>query len=224
MKHILDNLSPPAEHSPLRKIRSESEIVNSIHDPRLRAVVSALTSALGLTQADERPEWAKKAMLEFWRCCFGDLNPTKENYDFGFLIGMVKRYGTKEADDAGLASREILKYLMAEVLEDRSPQAEDFWKGYADGFAEAESFSPAHTAKIYFAIGFAWRLCVELKLDNVRKWYEFLISMGVMKSDAQGNPTKADPSEFKSLRKLLKRIGVPLTDKGGHPRRNNPPR
>jgi hypothetical protein len=75
---------------------------------------------------------------------------------------------------------------------------------------------PTHTWKIYMFIAVYWRACIDFK--NVRQWRAWLVSIGAFKP---GLPEHED-AEIKSIRKLLRRIGVPFRDRGGKPRKRNP--
>jgi hypothetical protein len=83
---------------------------------------------------------------------------------------------------------------------------------------DQEFFIP-HTARAYLIFFIAWRELAALKTKTVPAIHSWLIRMKAIPADT---PDKDGKDSSRNTRTMLKRIGFPLTNKGGAPKKKNP--
>ena len=211
----------PREKKSFRKWTKPDDVLNAITNPGARELARGITSAIGLTDAGERPAWANRAAMEFSRSCFGT-QEIHEGYGLGFLLGVAKQFLTGAESLGGVPATAIIGQILEEAQKDTSAEAADFWLGYADGRDPGQLLSPAQTARIYLVAAVLWRECSTLK--TAREWREFLIAKGAMNRSEPDEYNEKLDSEIQSVGNLLRRIGVPLTNRGGRPKKKTPTR
>ena len=165
--------------------------------------------------ADKVPDWAFKALGEFCRCCYKGLR----NKSLGYL-GL-------RSDSPKLATlcskMEVLRTNSANqiLLTFKSRKAFNSFFPLACGQMVPldlpvpdtdREFSIPPTAQAYLTIFLAWPEVFKLK--NAKEANAWLFRMKAFDKE-DGYP--------RNTYNLLKRIGFPLTDEGGAPRKKNPP-
>lgn len=192
----------------------DSENPRQIDTSAMRKFFVAICAGEWTPAADGRPAWAFRALNEFCRCCGTGLRKKSLGYrglksDISQTAEPLEQLGDGEDE-----------FYESDSVEFRRPRnLEELAISLAHGKLipldlsvpdTAEEFYIPHTARAYLIFFIAWREFAELK--TVQTIHDKLVSMKVI-------PKNANP---RNARTLLKRIGFPLTDKGGPPRKNNP--
>jgi hypothetical protein len=180
----------------------------------MRRFYTAIHAGKWTPVADGRPDWAFKALGEFCRCCNDGLRDKSLGY------GGLKFHSPKLP---ALCSRlEVIKTNSAVqvLLTFKNKKAFDKFETFFCGKLtpldlqvpdSAEELGVLHTAWAYLIFFVAWREIAALK--TVRRIHDCLVRMKVTRADTE------EEKHSRNTRTWLKRVGFPLTDKGGRPRK-----
>lgn len=198
----------------LTEFEKPEQILDLIQNEKLRNLIAIIASEGKRLPGDPRPEWAVRAAVQFWRCC-QDFPKSKraasENYRLGYSWGRINRLPpesfTLEPMVAEVLSPEALNPMLhAEMAKTCPSEESDFYAGFSDGL-KREGFSPSAPFVIYFAFAVMWAEISAMKnLAEIHRWLE--ANLG---SNLTGTRDR--------IAKICQKIRLPLTDKGGRPKR-----
>jgi hypothetical protein len=199
----------------LTDFRQPEDLLGLIKHERLRWFVATIALDGAKMPGDPRPDWAINAALEFWKCC-QDFPKTKraksENYRIGFMVGLINRLPmpkSLEAEPALLAVASpgnLTSLLHSEFAKAPATDAADFYAGFSDGLNRGQ-LSPRSPYVIYLLFATAWPELSDLKnVTHLHAWLE--TNLG---SNLTGSRDR--------IAKICQKVRMPLTDKGGRPKR-----
>lgn len=197
----------------LTDFQRPEELFDLIQNQRLRDLIAIIATDGKRLPGDNRPDWAARAAIEFWRCC-QDFPKSKkaasENYRLGYFWARVTRLCPDsmrlEPALAEILSPEDLSSMLHNEMAKAPPlDAADFYAGFADGL-KREDFSPSPPFVIYLVFAVMWAEISTLK--NLTAIHRFLeANLG---SNLTGTRDR--------IAKICQKIRLPLTDKGGRPK------
>jgi len=188
----------------------------------MRKFYTAVCAGKWTPAAKGQPEWAFRALNEFCRSCRSGLREKS----FGYL-GMkfdAPKLPALYSELEVIRTNSAIQALLTFKNEKAFNKFESLFCGKLIPLDlsvpdTAEEFGIPHTARAYLIFFIAWRELAALK--NVRAIHDWLVKMKAIPDD---NLKKGGNDRSHNTRALLKRIGFPLTDKGGAPRKKNPKR
>ena len=195
-------------------IQSPEQIFDLIQNPQMKEFMTLVAASHGFVKNQSYPDWAMRAMQEFWRNCF-DLPRTKqarsEMFRFGFLYGLINRTKPElfgdEADLLKMFGSGVLEQLVhASMRQAPVIDASAFYAGYSEGILRSESPSLSTPSLVYVIIGIGWRHAASCR--NVREMQTWLD--GILGRNLTGSRDR--------VAKLCQKIGFPFSDKGGRPK------
>jgi hypothetical protein len=199
-------------------LKKPEHIIKQIEDPICGELVTLIVAGMGIIKLDDRPEWAKRAAKEFWRCAV-DLPKQKtaksENYRLGFLLGMVKGhgkidFGSEVKLEALNKDDRLIKFAQTKILDEPPADAADFHAGFADGLKRGDKISPANPWLIYLKIALHWRMVLEFKnVTGLHSWLDEILGANLAGSRVR-------------IATICHRIGLRFPDKGGRPKLKPP--
>jgi hypothetical protein len=205
-------ISAPNQDSLLPKIDLENP--RQITTSEMRKFYTAICAGKWTPAANGQPDWAFKALGEFCRCCNDGLREKSLGYgDLKFNAPKLPAlYSRLEVIRTNSAIQALLTFKNKKAFD----KFETFFCGKLTPLDlrvpdSAEEFGVLHTAWAYLIFFVAWREVAALK--TVRRIHDCLVSMKVARADTVGK------EHSRNTRTLLKRIGFPLADKGGRPRK-----
>ena len=191
----------------------------------MRKFYTAICAGKWTPAAEGQPEWAFRALGEFCRSCGTGLREKSFGYrrlksDFS----QPPKPFTKPLNQTGDGEDEFCE---RDIVEFRKPTNLEELAIFLTGGKlipldlsvpdTAKEFYVPPTASAYLIFFIAWREIAALK--TVRAIHRWLVEMKAIPNDTQDKDGK-DRSH--NTRALLKRIGFPLSDKGGAPRKLYP--
>jgi hypothetical protein len=219
---FIPSMQISGQDSLLPKIDLENP--SPINTSEMRKFYTAICAGKWTLAAKGQPDWASKALGEFCRCCNDGLREKSLGYrglkfDSPKLLALCSEL---EVIRTNSAIQALLTFKNKRAFD----KFETFFCGKLTPLDlrvpdSAEEFGVPHTARAYLIFFIAWRELAELK--TVRAIYNWLIRMKAIRADTHDkkDPNK-DTDHSRNTHTLLKRIGFPLTDKGGAPKKKNP--
>lgn len=195
-------------------IQSPEQIFDLIQNPQMKEFMTLVAAGQGLVKNQSHPDWAMRAMQEFWRTCF-DLPRTKqaksEMFRLGFLYGLISRAKPElfgdEADLLKMFGTGALEQFVHTIM--RNAPADDastFYAGYSVGILRSESLSLSAPSLVYVIISIGWRHAASCRnVGEMQAWLD-----GILGRNLTGSRDR--------VAKLCQKIGFPLSDKGGRPK------
>jgi hypothetical protein len=189
----------------------------------MRKFYTAICAGKWTPAAKGQPEWAFRALGDFCRGCGKGLRKKSFGYhglksDFSqaaksFVEPDLEQFGDSETEFCESDFIEFRKPTNLEELAVFLTNGKLFPFDLSVPDNDQEFYIP-HTARTYLIFFIAWREIAALKtVAEIRNW---LVRMKVIRADTP------DKDSSRNTRTLLKRIGFPLADKGGRPRKKNP--
>ncbi len=185
----------------------------------MRKFYTAICAGKWTPAANGQPDWAFRALNEFCRSCYAGLHEKSLGY-VGLKFDSPKLptlYSRLEVIRTNSAIQALLTFKNKKAFD----KFETFFCGKLTPLDlrvldSAEEFYIPHTARTYLFFFIAWREVAALKTKTVPAMHRWLLIMKAIPADA---PDKDGKDSSRNTRTLLKRIGFPLADKGGRPRK-----
>ena len=189
----------------------------------MRKFYTAICAGKWTPAANGQPDWAFKALGEFCRCCNDGLR--KKSFGYRGLKSDFSQTGESFVEPAlGQKGNGGDEFYEPNLVEFRKPANRDelllfltrgklFPLDLPVPDNDQEFYIP-HTARVYLIFFIAWQELAALK--TVPEIHNWLVKMKAIPADTTDKDGK---DSSRNTRTLLKRIGFPLADKGGRPRK-----
>jgi hypothetical protein len=198
----------------------------------MRKFYTAICAGKWTPAAKGQPDWAFSALGEFCRSCGMGLRKKSFGYrglksDFSqtgesFVEPALEQKGDGEDEFYEPDDVEFRKPTNLEELAIFLTRGKLIPLDLSVPDNDQEFYIP-HTARAYLFLFIAWRELAALKTKTVPAIHRWLIRMKAIPADIPDKDSDLGRKDSScNTRTLLNRIGFPLADKGGRPRKKNP--